>query len=239
MKRDLIAFLLGIAMVASFCSAGIRKISPAFLPIPESNTPTLILDPGHGGVDGGASTPAGDKESDINLAIALKAESLFAFFGIDPVLTRSQDVSIHDNTCTTIREKKVSDLKNRVALVNSTQNAMLISVHQNTFTDSRYHGAQVFHAHDEQSIQWGTYTQELLRSMLDPDNGRDPAPIPDHVYLFKHINCPAILIECGFLSNGEDAALLLTDSYQRKIAAVLVGAYFHQLEMIPVPLGGE
>ena len=136
-------------MVASFCSAGIRKISPAFLPIPESNTPTLILDPGHGGVDGGASTPAGDKESDINLAIALKAESLFAFFGIDPVLTRSQDVSIHDNTCTTIREKKVSDLKNRVALVNSTQNAMLISVHQNTFTDSRYHGAQVFHAHDE------------------------------------------------------------------------------------------
>jgi len=239
LKRDLIAFLLGIAMVASFCSAGIRKISPAFLPIPESNTPTLILDPGHGGVDGGASTPAGDKESDINLAIALKAESLFAFFGIDPVLTRSQDVSIHDNTCTTIREKKVSDLKNRVALVNSTQNAMLISVHQNTFTDSRYHGAQVFHAHDEQSIQWGTYTQELLRSMLDPDNGRDPAPIPDHVYLFKHINCPAILIECGFLSNGEDAALLLTDSYQRKIAAVLVGAYFHQLEMIPVPLGGE
>ena len=239
MKRDLIAFLLGIAMVASFCSAGIRKISPAFLPIPESNTPTLILDPGHGGVDGGASTPAGDKESDINLAIALKAESLFAFFGIDPVLTRSQDVSIHDNTCTTIREKKVSDLKNRVALVNSTQNAMLISVHQNTFTDSRYHGAQVFHAHDERSIQWGTYTQELLRSMLDPDNGRDPAPIPDHVYLFKHINCPAIRIECGFLSNGEDATLLLTDSYQRKIAAVLVGAYFHQVEMIPVPLGGE
>lgn len=239
MKRDLITFLLGIVMVASFCSAGIRKISPAFLPVPESNTPTLILDPGHGGVDGGASTPAGDKESDINLAIVLKAESLFAFFGIDPVLTRSQDVSIHDNTCTTIREKKVSDLKNRVALVNGTQNAMLISVHQNTFTDPRYHGAQVFHARDELSVQWGAYTQDLLRSALDLNNRRDPAPIPDHVYLFKHIDCPAILIECGFLSNGEDAALLLTDLYQRKIAAVLVGAYFHQLEMTPVPLGGE
>lgn len=239
MKRDSIVFLLGITMVISFCAAGIYKISPAFLPAMDTETPTLILDPGHGGVDGGASTPAGYKESDINLAIVLKAESLLAFLGVDAVLTRSQDISIHDASCTTIREKKVSDLKNRVSLINSTPNAMLISVHQNTFTDPRYHGSQVFYACDELSVQWGAYTQNLLRSTLDSNNKRNAASVPDHLYLFKHINCPALLIECGFLSNGEDAALLLTDSYQRKIAAVLVSAYFHQLERIPVPLGGE
>lgn len=239
MKRDLIVFFLCVATISLFCTAGIRKISPAFMPVPGSNTPTLVLDPGHGGVDGGASTAAGNKESDINLAIVLKMESLFAFLGIETVLTRRDDVSIHDDICTTIREKKVSDLKNRVALINNTPNAMLISVHQNTFTDPRYHGSQVFHSRDELSIQWGTYTQHLFCSKLDPNNKRNTTPVPDHVYLFKHINCPAILVECGFLSNCEDAALLLTDLYQRKIAAVLVSSYFHQLKMIPVPLGGD
>ena len=199
----------------------------------------LILDPGHGGVDGGASSPAGNKESDINLAIVLKVESLCAFLGVETVLTRRDDVSIHDAGCKTIREMKVSDLNNRVALIDNTPNAMLISVHQNTFTDPNCHGSQVFFGPSEGSAQWGGYTQLLIQQSVDSGNRRSASAVPEHVYLFKHIDCPAILVECGFLSNATDTALLLTSGYQLKLAAVLTAAYFHQLQMIPNPVGGE
>lgn len=199
----------------------------------------LILDAGHGGEDGGAVSAAGDKESDINLSIVLKLEYLMAFLGVETTLTRREDISIYDEGCDTLRAKKVSDLKNRVALIQSTTNAMVISVHQNTFTDSRYQGAQVFFGAGDLSRQWGVYTQEKLSTVLNPDNQRKATGIPEHVYLFQHIDCPAILVECGFLSNGEEASLLLTDSYQRKIAVALAGAYLHQLQMIPSPLGGD
>lgn len=242
MKRDILTFSIGLCVVVLICVLPAVRITqevPASAMITAGETPTLILDAGHGGEDGGASSAAGNKESDINLAIVLKLESLLAFLGTDTVLTRSEDISIYDEGCETLREKKVSDLNNRVSLVQNTPNAMLISVHQNTFTDSRYQGTQVFYGAGELSSQWGVYTQELFRAVLAPSNKRKAAAIPDHVYLFSHIDCPAILVECGFLSNGEEASLLLTDTYQRKIALTLAGAYFHQLQMIPSPLGGD
>ncbi len=242
MKRDILTFSIGLCVVVLICVLPAVRITqevPASAMITAGENPTLILDAGHGGEDGGASSAAGNKESDINLAIVLKLESLLAFLGTDTVLTRSEDISIYDEGCETLREKKVSDLNNRVSLVQNTPNAMLISVHQNTFTDSRYQGTQVFYGAGELSSQWGVYTQELFRSVLAPSNKRKAAAIPDHVYLFSHIDCPAILVECGFLSNGEEASLLLTDTYQRKIALTLAGAYFHQLQMIPSPLGGD
>lgn len=239
MKRDFIVFCLGVAVFFSFCAAGIHKISPAMFPAPEHEFPTLILDAGHGGEDGGATTAAGNKESNINLSIVLKMESLCGFLGIKNILTRNADISIHDTDCDTIREKKVSDLKNRVSLIQKTPNAMLISVHQNTFTDPKYKGAQVFYGAGDISAQWGNYTQELIRSTIDSNNRREAKGVPDHVYLFQHIGCPALLVECGFLSNGEEAALLLTDTYQCKIATALISAYIYQLQVIPIPLGGE
>lgn len=239
LKRDGVVFLIGLGGMMLSCLIAAQAILPVFAPGIPTQVPTLILDAGHGGEDGGALSASGHKESDINLSIVLKLESLLAFLGTDAVLTRSQDISIYDEGCETLREKKVSDLKNRAALIQNTPNAMVISVHQNTFTDSRYQGAQVFYGIGDLSCQWGGYTQELLRRVLDPDNRRSAALIPEHVYLFAQINCPAILVECGFLSNGEEASLLLTDTYQRKIALTLAGAYFHELQMIPTPLGGE
>ena len=239
MKRDGIIFLsaLGLILLSSLIAA--VRVVPVLSPSELTNTPTLILDAGHGGEDGGASSASGHKESDINLSIVLKLEALMAFLGTDTVLTRSEDISIHDSGCNTLREKKVSDLKNRVSLIQNTPNAMLISVHQNTFTDSRYQGAQVFYGIGDLSSQWGSFTQDLIRTVLDPGNNRKAALIPEHVYLFSHIDCPAILVECGFLSNGEEASLLLTDVYQRKLAMTLAGAFLHELQMIPNPLGGE
>ena len=162
-----------------------------------------------------------------------------AFLGVRTELTRSEDRSMHSEGARTLREKKVSDLKNRAAFIAEFPDAMLISVHQNYFTDTRYSGAQVFYNAGDVSRQWGEGTQEVLRQALDRENDRRAKPMPDGIYLFEHINCPAILVECGFLSNGEEASLLLTDSYQRKIAVALAGAYVHELQMIPDVWGGE
>ena len=120
----------------------------------------------------------------------------------------------------------MSDLHNRVARIEATPHATLISIHQNTYDgSSRYHGAQVFYANGALSLPLAQYTQEVLRRALDPENSRQATKIPDSIYLMSHISCRAILVECGFLSNPSEDALLQTSGYQTKIAAALAGAY--------------
>ena len=238
MKRDLILLFLCLCILGAASYLGRDQMVAAVAAAPEKGR-ILILDAGHGGEDGGASSAGGSKESDINLNIVLKTEALMAFLGVRTELTRSEDRSMHSEGASTLHEKKVSDLKNRVEFVNSISDAMLISVHQNHFADSRYSGAQVFYTGGDVSRQWGEGTQEILRQVLDPDNDRSAKGIPDNVYLFSHINCPAILVECGFLSNGEEASLLLTDTYQRKISLALAGAYMREMQMIPMVWEGE
>ena len=238
MKRDLLLLFLCLCILGVASWLGRDRVVAVAAPSSDGGR-TVILDAGHGGEDGGATSASGSKESGINLNIVLKTEALMAFLGVRTELTRSDDRSIHSEGASTIHEKKVSDLKNRVEFVNNTPDAMLISVHQNHFTDSRYSGAQVFYDGGDISRQWGEGTQEVLRQVLDPDNGRAAKAIPDNVYLFSHISCPAILVECGFLSNGEEASLLLTDAYQRKISLALTGAYLQEIQMIPSVWGGE
>ena len=238
MKRDLLLLFLCLCILGAASWLGRDQVVAAIDPVSEAGR-ILILDAGHGGEDGGASSAGGSRESDINLNIVLKTEALMAFLGVRTELTRDQDRSMHSEGASTIHEKKVSDLKNRVEFVNSLPDAMLISVHQNYFTDSRYSGAQVFYTGGDVSRQWGEGTQEVLRQLLDPDNSRSAKVVPDNIYLFSHIGCPAILVECGFLSNGEEASLLLTDNYQRKISLALAGAYLQEIQMIPTVWGGE
>ncbi|MBD5133013.1 MAG: N-acetylmuramoyl-L-alanine amidase [Clostridiales bacterium] len=239
MKRDMLLLFLCLCVLGGVGWLGAGQ--PRFLEAVSAAEGewTLILDAGHGGEDGGASTAAGEKESDINLAIVRKTQALMVFLGVEPMLTRETDISLHSGGAETLRQKKVSDLKNRAALIEASPNAILISVHQNHFTDPRYGGAQVFFCGGDMNRQWGEYTQEVLRQVLDPGNDRKAKPMPSGIYLFDHISCPAILVECGFLSNGEEAALLLTDTYQRKAAMALAGAYLNEIQMIPTSLGGE
>lgn len=192
---------------------------------PMSGGRVLILDAGHGGEDGGAVSLTGVPESGINLSIVQKADQLLGFCGQTPVVLRTSDLSLHDPDADTLREKKASDLHNRVAMVESLENAVLLSVHQNIFTDQKYHGAQVFFAATEGSQELAVHTQEILRTAVDPENSRQAKPIPDTVYLMNHISCPAILVECGFLSNPTEEALLRSDAYQTKLAAAMVGAW--------------
>lgn len=239
MKRDILLLVLCLCILGGVNWLGAQRSSPVSAVPGPADQWTLILDAGHGGEDGGASTSAGAKESEINLAIVLKTQALAAFLGCEPRLTRDSDISLHSDGAETIRQKKVSDLKNRVALVENTPNALLISVHQNHFTDPRYDGAQVFFNQGDANQRWGECAQEMLRQVLDADNDRKAKPMPEGIYLFSHIDCPAILVECGFLSNGEEAALLLTDTYQRKVAMALTGAFFHALQIMPATLEGE
>ena len=238
MKRDLLLLFLCLCILGAASFLGRNQMIAVSAPTLNEGR-VLILDAGHGGEDGGASSAGGSKESDINLNIVLKTEALMAFLGVRTELTRSEDRSIHSEGASTLHEKKVSDLKNRVEFVNSFYNAMLISVHQNYFTDSRYSGAQVFYTGGDVSRQWGEGTQAILRQVLNPDNDRAAKSVPDSVYLFSHIGCPAILVECGFLSNGEEESLLLTDTYQRKISLALAGAYLQEIQVIPTVWGGE
>ncbi len=240
-KRDLFLLSLFLCLFGGAVVWGAGQVLPTMPAVStvEKGQWILVLDAGHGGEDGGASTAGGEKESQINLAIVRKTESLMAFLGVETYLTREEDISLHDSGVQTIREKKVSDLKNRVKMINSFPNAMLMSIHQNHFTDSRYSGAQVFYTSRDISRQWGECAQSVLRNTLDLGNDREAKPIPDNIYLFSHVNCPAILVECGFLSNGEEASLLLTDSHQRKLAMALAGAYLHEIQMIPTVWEGE
>lgn len=232
MKRDMMILMICLCALAIPLLFG-EAPDPAeqtFAPGRDQH-PVLVLDAGHGGEDGGAVSAAGDKESDINLAIVLKLDQIMGLCGVPVVLTRSEDRSIHDPEADTLREKKVSDLHNRVELVEALDQALLLSVHQNSFPDSRYSGAQVFYGAAEGSQLWGEYTQEVLRVSLDNNNTRGAKRIPDTVYLMNHVTCPAILVECGFMSNGEEVSLLLTSAYQKKMAAVLAGACLQYFQM--------
>lgn len=230
MKRDIILLAVCLCVLVGVNWLGGLRAEPTSAVVELNQKPTLILDAGHGGEDGGASTASGVKESDINLAIVLKTRALMTFLGDEPRLTRDRDLSLHSDGAETIRQKKVSDLKNRVAMVENTPNALLLSVHQNHFTDPRYSGTQVFFNRGDDNRQWGESVQEIFRQVLAPDNDRKAKPMPDGIYLFDHVSCPAILVECGFLSNGEEAALLCTDTYQRKVALALAGAYYARFQ---------
>jgi len=189
---------------------------------------TLVIDAGHGGEDGGAVSVSGVSESVLNLAVAKRLDEILGLYGVPSVMLRQEDVMLSDPGGRTMRERKVSDLHNRVKAVEDAENAVLISVHQNSFTDSKYSGAQVFYAPTADSQAFAERTQELLRVQLSPGNDRKAKPIPQSVYLMNHISCKAILVECGFLTNPEEDRLLQTPEYQLKLAATLAGAYLQE-----------
>lgn len=185
----------------------------------------LIIDAGHGGEDGGATTAEGVPESGINLAIACKLEALAGLFGVETVMTReSQDISYPESAATTAQRKQ-SDQKARIELINAQENAVLISIHQNYYPDARPSGCQVFYGKPEGSRELGELAHKNMTEALCPSSRRVAAPISEDIYLMRAAKCTSILVECGFLSNRNEAALLLTDDYQLKISALLLASY--------------
>lgn len=219
-----------IAIAVAVNNAGDKRETAVFAPHRLTQR-QLILDAGHGGEDGGAVSVTGVPESQINLAITLKLDHLLGFYGIASALTRQDDRSLHNPECKTLRQKKISDLHNRVALVEETPNALLVSIHQNTFPNPAYHGAQVFFKEGDVSETLAKLVQDALRQGIDPENGRTPAKIPDSVYLMKHITCPAVLVECGFLSNDKEEKKLRNEGYQTQLALCVASAVLRNGEV--------
>lgn len=184
---------------------------------------TVVIDAGHGGEDGGATSVSGIRESQLNLAISLRLEQLLALAGIQTQMIRDTDTAVYSGSCATITEKKVSDLKNRVATINAVNQALVVSIHQNHFSESKYSGAQVFYAPADGSKELAQIAQNVLRETLAPSNRREPKAASS-VYLMEHIQCTGILVECGFLSNPQEDLKLQDSDYQKKLVCAIGGA---------------
>lgn len=179
----------------------------------------IIIDAGHGGIDGGATSCTGVLESNINLEIALRLDDLMHLLGMNTRMIRNSDTSVYTQG-NSISAQKVSDLKERVRIVNQTENAMLISIHQNHFSDAQYDGAQVFYAPNIESEILAKELQSTIVKTLNVGSKR-MAKKADGIYLMQNIHCPGVLLECGFLSNPEEEANLRSPDYQKKLCCVI------------------
>lgn len=216
--------LIGLVLVlAAVYSAAWRF--PAAEVIGEEEEPTLVIDPGHGGIDGGAVAFDGTKESHINLSISLKLANLADFCGLSRAMTRENDARRTE----LLAYSEHDDLVKRAEQINDVPNGVLISIHQNTFPNSQPFGAQVLYASGEESRRFGELTHGNLVRLLQPENRRVAEPASPGLYLTAHVQCPAILVECGFLSNLSDLDRLKDNSYQTKLAAVLLSSYLQYI----------
>ena len=179
----------------------------------------VVIDAGHGGIDTGATSCTGVPESRINLEISLRLEDLLRFLGLETVMIRRTDTSVYTEG-NTIASQKISDLKERVRIVNETENSILVSIHQNTFSDSRYGGAQVFYANTEGSKDLANTLQSVIANTINPGSNRS-CKRANGVFLMENIRKTGVLIECGFLTNPAEEAKLRSKDYQQKLCIVI------------------
>lgn len=211
--------LLFCAGTVAACLLGSRAVSLMAVSAFREKMTTVVIDAGHGGLDGGATSCTGKLESGYNLEISQRLNDLFHLLGYATRMIRTTDTSVYTSG-DTIAQKKMSDLKERVRIANEEKNTLLLSIHQNNFSDSRYSGAQVFHAGTERSRELAEALQSAFVQTLNPGSKRQIKKA-DGIYLMEHISCPGILVECGFLSNPEEEAKLRSPDYQKKLCCVI------------------
>lgn len=180
--------------------------------------PCIILDAGHGGEDSGAVSESGLLEKDVNLDICLTLEKLLKQSGFSTKMIRSEDVSVHTNHGETIRERKVSDIHNRTDIANADKNNILVSIHQNHFSQEKYKGTQVFYSKNSlNSSKLAESIRISVTSLLQQENTRE-CKKSSGVYLLDKVTVPAVIVECGFLSNQEESDLLADSEYRDEMA---------------------
>lgn len=192
---------------------------------------TIVVDAGHGVPDEGAESSQGTTEAETNLAIALKLQNLLETSGCTVLLTRSDENAIYDIDSKTLKQKKISDIHNRVKIGNESQADIFVSIHLNKIPQQQYSGWQCFYKDgNEQGQKLAVSIQENLNNAIQKENNRVAHTI-DNVYIIKHVEIPTTIVECGFLSNLEEEKQLLNDEYQNKLAWGIYNGiinYFYQ-----------
>lgn len=214
-----------IMMVSAFSNISAHTSSDHI----DTQKPTIIIDAGHGGEDGGAEVN-GVLEKDINLSISDKLSDILRLCGCKVTEIRDEDVSVYDDNARTLREKKVSDLHRRLQLVNADKNNILVSIHQNKFDNNTYSGAQVFYSsNQENSRALAESIRGAVVSLLQNDNTRELKPAGSDIFLLDKAEVPAVIVECGFLSNEAERARLIDESYQSEMAySIAMGVLEYQ-----------
>lgn len=185
--------------------------------------PLLILDAGHGGQDGGAVAADGTNEKELNLSLTLTLDALLRSLGFQTLLTRTED-SLHETPgAATMRERKVGDLRYRLQLTQEHPDSILLSIHQNQFSDPKYDGAQVFYSGNHpQSKELAQCLQDAIVHALQLDNTRQIKQSGEEIFLLSQAQVPAVMVECGFLSNPAELQKLKDEDYQKQLAAAIV-----------------
>lgn len=241
-KRTISFMLFGIVFTLCLCAA--VKISKNFDNGTDSeetltqtehfkyeNYPTVIIDAGHGGEDGGAVGIDGTIEKELNLKVALMLEEMLRACGVKTRLTRDSDTMLYDKNGNYEGHKKAQDMAARLAIAEEYENAIFISIHMNTFTQEKYSGLQVYYSENSpKSAELAELIQSGVISKLQPNNSRKIKPSPSGIYLLEKTTHPAILIECGFISNSEECALLNSEEYRQKLCTVIYYSIIEYLD---------
>ncbi len=213
-------FLFSLLMCFTLAFAVYGKINEQNSEL--KNMRTVILDAGHGGEDGGAVGAGGVIEKDINLAITLKLKDLLEVSGYKVILTRDKDTAIYDEEAESLRQKKRSDLRNRAKIIKNNsdnENTIFVSIHQNKFPDPSYFGTQIFYSkNDPQSKDLANYIKESVVKLIQPENTREIKEANKKIFLLHNAEIPAVVAECGFLSNKDEAEKLAEKDYQSQVA---------------------
>lgn len=213
-----VCFILGIFLIGVFCFYGNITVESSIIPASVSNNKIIVIDAGHGEPDGGATSDSGVKEADLNLLIAKELEEALKENGYVVVMTRKDENNIaSSDQQKPIRKMKVSDINNRIQLTNQSNADMLISIHMNKFNQSSSYGWQTFYkSNSEESKIIAENIQNGISANIDRANKRTALEIKK-VKLIDQAAIPAVIVECGFLSNSEDLRLLQTTEYRNQI----------------------
>lgn len=217
-------FFLFLAAITLLCGALFCCRNRGALPSGAA-LPTVVIDPGHGGEDGGASDNRGRHEKDLNLAIAKKLRDDLVANGVLVILTREDDRLLYDRNSDYEGQKKRQDLAARLSICEAAENPIFVSIHMNAFPQSQYRGLQVWYSQNNPDSEGlARAVEDRIKAVLQPENKRQIKAAGSNIYLLSHLTCPAILIECGFLSNPAEAELLQSEDYQNALAKEISAA---------------
>lgn len=220
--KKIVPYFIIIVIVVGLVFVGVNADKDVTVQSGNNKIPVIIIDAGHGGVDGGAVSSDGTQEQYINLDIARKINEYLTKLGYKTIMTRSDDNSIHDPDADTIRQKKVSDIHNRLKIIETNPDSIFVSVHLNYYSESKYSGAQVFYSpNNTESEKLAQNIQNSVVSLLQPDNTRQIKKSDSSIYLLYHSSVPSVLVECGFLSNAEETEKLKNDDYRSQMSTAI------------------